>query len=340
MTATLTPLPAGTDVAETIGGKAHSRTLIMDPAGADAVGPILTKLTAIATNSLPPSVQPVSGTVSISGTLPVSGTFYQTTQPVSIASAVPVTGTFWQTTQPVSAASLPLPSGASTAALQTTMNTSLGTLATQATAAAMLVALTDTTAAAVTAIQLPTTIGQKAVSNSLSVSLATNHDAIDTVIKSTAASKSAIIGFVGTAAAATTASTTLTVNATTGVPMVGQTISGTGITAGTTITAVSGTAPYSLTLSAAATVASAAAVTSVGMQVLMAANTARRGFVIQNQHATAKFWINGVGNAAADASSLLIGPVSYYETSVVHTGTGAVSVISDTPGIFLYAREF
>ncbi len=51
-------------------------------------------------------------------TLPVSGTFWQTTQPVS--------GTFWQTTQPISAASLPLPTGASTAAGLTTINTTLG----------------------------------------------------------------------------------------------------------------------------------------------------------------------------------------------------------------------
>lgn len=53
---------------------------------------------------------------------PVSGTFWQATQPVS--------GTFWQATQPVSAASLPLPTGASTSANQTTGNTSLATIAT------------------------------------------------------------------------------------------------------------------------------------------------------------------------------------------------------------------
>jgi hypothetical protein len=50
--------------------------------------------------------------------LPVSGTFWQTTQPVS--------GTFWQTTQPISAASLPLPTGASTAAGLSAINTTLG----------------------------------------------------------------------------------------------------------------------------------------------------------------------------------------------------------------------
>jgi hypothetical protein len=51
--------------------------------------------------------------------------------PVSLLnSSIAVTGTFWQATQPVSAASLPLPTGAATAALQTTGNTTLSTIAT------------------------------------------------------------------------------------------------------------------------------------------------------------------------------------------------------------------
>lgn len=78
------------------------------------------------------ATQPVSiaGTVTVSGPLtdtqlratavPVSGTFFQATQPVS--------GTFFQATQPVSAASLPLPTGASTAANQTTANSSLSSI--------------------------------------------------------------------------------------------------------------------------------------------------------------------------------------------------------------------
>lgn len=40
MTATTTPLPAGTDIAETIGGKAHSRAILFDVAGADAMGAV------------------------------------------------------------------------------------------------------------------------------------------------------------------------------------------------------------------------------------------------------------------------------------------------------------
>jgi hypothetical protein len=40
--------------------------------------------------------------------------------------SIAVTGLFWQTTQPVSVASLPLPTGAATAALQSTINSTLG----------------------------------------------------------------------------------------------------------------------------------------------------------------------------------------------------------------------
>ena len=43
-----------------------------------------------------------------------------------VNSSIPVTGTFYQSTQPVSAASLPLPTGAATAANQTTLITNLG----------------------------------------------------------------------------------------------------------------------------------------------------------------------------------------------------------------------
>ncbi len=40
MTATVTPLPANTDVAETLGGKAHSRAILFDGTGADAMGAV------------------------------------------------------------------------------------------------------------------------------------------------------------------------------------------------------------------------------------------------------------------------------------------------------------
>jgi hypothetical protein len=46
-----------------------------------------------------------------------------------LSGTLAVTGTFWQTTQPVSAAALPLPSGASTAALQPAINGDGGSMA-------------------------------------------------------------------------------------------------------------------------------------------------------------------------------------------------------------------
>lgn len=72
-----------------------------------------------------PAVQPVSGTVAVSGTVPVSiaampttpvtGTFWPATQPVSgtvgVSGSVPVTGTFFPATQPVSIAATVAVSG-------------------------------------------------------------------------------------------------------------------------------------------------------------------------------------------------------------------------------------
>lgn len=52
-----------------------------------------------------------------------------------LSNSLAVTGTFWQATQPVSVASLPLPTGASTSAAQTSANTSLTTIATNTGAA-------------------------------------------------------------------------------------------------------------------------------------------------------------------------------------------------------------
>lgn len=80
---------------------------------------------------------------------------------VGISGSVAVTGTFWQATQPVSATALPLPSGAATSALQTTLNTSVGTLLTEATFAT----------------RHPTT-GPKAASGSVPIVIANDQDPV------------------------------------------------------------------------------------------------------------------------------------------------------------------
>jgi len=74
-------------------------------------------------------------------------------------------------------------------------------------------------------------------------------------------------------------------------------------------------------------------------QQMMAANTARRGFLIQNQ-STGDLYINGLSSAAANQSSLRIPAGALYETSPHHSGTGAVSIFGATTGQAFYAREF
>jgi hypothetical protein len=80
--------------------------------------------------------------------VPVSGTFWQATQPVS--------GTFWQATQPVSAVSLPLPTGAATESTLSALSAKFSAL------------------------------GQKTMSASVPVVLASNHS--DIVTKKSASS--------------------------------------------------------------------------------------------------------------------------------------------------------
>jgi hypothetical protein len=74
-------------------------------------------------------------------------------------------------------------------------------------------------------------------------------------------------------------------------------------------------------------------------QQMMAANTARRGFLIQNQ-STGDLYINGLSTAAANQTSLRIPAGALYETSPHHSGTGAVSIFGATTGQAFYAREF
>jgi hypothetical protein len=135
------------------------------------------------------ATQPVS--LATAPTTPVTGTFWQATQPVSVASmpttavtgpltdtqlrasavpislatapTTPVTGTFWQATQPISAAALPLPALAATSTLQTTGNTSLGSIDTKTPALGQALAAASTpvvlTAAQMTTLTPLSTVG-------------------------------------------------------------------------------------------------------------------------------------------------------------------------------------
>lgn len=81
-------------------------------------------------------------------------------------------------------------------------------------------------------------------------------------------------------------------------------------------------------------------VTSGGAaQVLMAANTARKGFLLQNL-STGDLWISSLGTAAASQPSLLIPAGAYYEAPASGVPTQAISIFGATTGQAFSAREW
>jgi len=83
-------------------------TAALQTSGNASLTSINTKLPSLDGGYVPVTIKNSSIEISndAGNPVPVSGTFWQATQPVS--------GTFWQATQPVSAVSLPLPTGAAT----------------------------------------------------------------------------------------------------------------------------------------------------------------------------------------------------------------------------------
>jgi hypothetical protein len=108
----------------------------------------------------------------LSNPMPVTGSFYQATQPVSIASSVAVTGPLTDTqlratAVPVSLASSPLPSGAATAANQTTANSSLSSIDSKLTSPLTVTGpLTDTQ---LRASAVPVSLSSTTISGSVAV---------------------------------------------------------------------------------------------------------------------------------------------------------------------------
>lgn len=108
---------------------------------------------------------PVSQPVSItSSPLPTNAATETTLASIlsKLNASVAVTGTFWQATQPISAAALPLPTGAATETTLGSVLTALGST------------LTVSGTVAITATQLPASLGAKTSANSLSVTTATD----------------------------------------------------------------------------------------------------------------------------------------------------------------------
>lgn len=106
------------------------------------------------------------GTVKAASTLAVAT---DTALVVAIRDSVAVTGTFFQATQPISAVSLPLPTGAATSALQTTISGQLP--------AALVGARLDTNIGAWLGSTLPT-VAQKAMASSIPVAIASDQSAV------------------------------------------------------------------------------------------------------------------------------------------------------------------
>lgn len=81
-------------------------------------------------------------------------------------------------------------------------------------------------------------------------------------------------------------------------------------------------------------------VTSGGVaQTLMAANTSRKGFFIQNQ-STYDLWISSLGTAAATQPSLWLPAGAYYEPPDIGVPTAAISIFGATTGQAFAAREW
>lgn len=81
-------------------------------------------------------------------------------------------------------------------------------------------------------------------------------------------------------------------------------------------------------------------VTSGGSaQTLMAANTSRRGFLVQNQ-STGDLWISSLGAAAATQPSIWLPAGAYYEPPPTGVPTAAISIFGATTAQAFAAREW
>jgi hypothetical protein len=123
----------------------------------------------------------------------VTGTFWQATQPVSFswagltdaqlrATAVPVSGTFFQVTQPVSASALPLPSGAATETTLASIDTKTPTAGQKAMSASLPVVLASDQSAVTTRTVDATASGNITTQNLVPAGVATAGSAVEIAI--------------------------------------------------------------------------------------------------------------------------------------------------------------
>lgn len=74
-------------------------------------------------------------------------------------------------------------------------------------------------------------------------------------------------------------------------------------------------------------------------QQLAAANTSRRGYLIQN-NSTGDLWINTLATAVASQPSFKVPAGAYFETPSTMLATGAISIFGATTGQAFSAREW
>lgn len=190
-------------------------------------------------------------------------------------------------TQPISASALPLPSGASTAALQTTGNS-------------ILTALT---------LQLPATLGQKTMTNSLAVAIASDQSSIPVTVASLPLPTGAATSALQTAGNASLASLVLQLPASLGPQSSANSLSVTFAT-GTTV-------PISGPIAATGTLTSvSSSATSV---TLLASNSSRKGYVIFND-STQILYVAFAATATVSAYSVKLFPNSCATSDLDYTG--------------------
>lgn len=249
-------------------------------------------------------------------------------------------------TQPISASSLPLPTGASTSALQTAGNSTLSAIS----------------------LQLPATLGQTTMANSLSVTIASNQSAVAVASAHDYAQGATTSGELGplVQAAVTTAAPTYTTATTNPLSLttagalrvdgsaVTQPISAAALplpagaatsalqtTGNTTLSTISGQLPATIgqhtmaastsvtlasdqgPISVVATLSSTGTLSSVSLttstQVILASNSARKGFMIYNDSLNMLF-IAFSATASTTAFSTKIQPGGAYEPGIDYTG--------------------
>lgn len=223
-------------------------------------------------------IGPLTDTQLRASTVPVSGTFWQTTQPVSGTVAV----SNFPATQPISAASLPLPTGAATAALQTTGNTSVGSIDTKTPA-----------------------LGQTVMASSSPVVIASNQSNVP-VSQLTASNLKAQV-FGGSSNGSAPSGNPVLISGSDGTTTWTWKVDGTGV--GWIKPAPAGSVNASIVSS------------SLSSQTLLAANTSRTGVSLSNNSTAILYLIYSGGTPTANLNNVIIPPnTSWFMPAPIYQG--------------------